>query len=144
MSTLTPRISGVAHRRYHRLLALGDKPRCAYCTAPLRCPCDMVVSRFARWFTIDHVLAQANGGSDATTNLVLCCRPCNSSKGTTEVETWFGVHPANFGDPAYRDRLASAIERRLEQARREDGEALRALYPKASPEELAQILFDAS
>ena len=30
--------------------------------------------------TLDHVTARANGGHNAATNLVTCCRSCNSAK----------------------------------------------------------------
>jgi hypothetical protein len=31
---------------------------------------------------IDHVIPRSRGGSNDLSNLVLCCRSCNSSKGT--------------------------------------------------------------
>lgn len=31
--------------------------------------------------TVDHITAKANGGSDDESNLIACCRPCNSVKG---------------------------------------------------------------
>lgn len=39
-------------------------------------------------FHIDHVLAVANGGTDALDNLVVACKPCNLSKGSKTVEEW--------------------------------------------------------
>ena len=48
----------------------GDE-HCHYCRIPLT-----VMS-----FTVDHVLARVNGGTDDLENLVVACRPCNSSKG---------------------------------------------------------------
>jgi 5-methylcytosine-specific restriction endonuclease McrA len=44
---------------------------CHYCCVQLT----------VRSFTVDHVLARANGGTDDLKNLVVACRPCNSSKG---------------------------------------------------------------
>lgn len=34
-------------------------------------------------FTIDHVFPVAKGGGDEESNLVVACRPCNSSKGSS-------------------------------------------------------------
>lgn len=31
--------------------------------------------------TVDHIIAKANGGTDDETNLISCCRTCNSIKG---------------------------------------------------------------
>jgi 5-methylcytosine-specific restriction endonuclease McrA len=44
---------------------------CHYCRSPLT----------VRSFTVDHVLARVNGGTDDLENLVVACRSCNSSKG---------------------------------------------------------------
>ena len=33
---------------------------------------------------LDHVIAQAKGGSDELSNLVVCCKRCNTEKGSTE------------------------------------------------------------
>lgn len=35
----------------------------------------------ARATTVDHVIARAQGGTDALTNLVAACSPCNSARG---------------------------------------------------------------
>lgn len=57
-------------------LKLVEEPRCAYCGdgGPL---------------TIDHLLARAEGGTDAGHNLVRACRPCNSSKGKRDLLVWY-------------------------------------------------------
>lgn len=34
-----------------------------------------------RWATVDHLVAEAEGGMDILENLVACCVPCNSQKG---------------------------------------------------------------
>jgi 5-methylcytosine-specific restriction endonuclease McrA len=38
--------------------------------------------------TADHIVALANGGSDWPSNIQMLCRPCNSSKGTKDDETF--------------------------------------------------------
>lgn len=53
-----------------------DGERCHYC------------GRTSGPFHIDHVLAVANGGTDALDNLVVACKPCNLSKGSKTVEEW--------------------------------------------------------
>lgn len=43
--------------------------------------------------TIDHKIAKDNGGKNAIENLLPCCRSCNSSKHTKDIESfrkWFG------------------------------------------------------
>lgn len=42
--------------------------------------------------TVDHVLPIASGGSNDDTNLVACCRYCNTSKGAKPVDEWRAVH----------------------------------------------------
>lgn len=39
--------------------------------------------------TVDHVIPVANGGQLHRSNLVPACRPCNLSKGNTEVFHWW-------------------------------------------------------
>jgi hypothetical protein len=36
----------------------------------------------------DHVLARSNGGGDHQSNIVFCCRSCNSSKGHRDLENF--------------------------------------------------------
>lgn len=43
--------------------------------------------------TADHVVALARGGSDALSNLLPACRPCNSSKAASEIEQWYRRQP---------------------------------------------------
>ena len=54
---------------------LGDA-RCAYCW-----------TNEAK--TADHLLPRVYGGGDASANLVIACRTCNSSKGKKDVFAWF-------------------------------------------------------
>lgn len=37
---------------------------------------------------LDHILAVANGGTNAKENLQFLCKPCNRSKGKKDFETW--------------------------------------------------------
>jgi hypothetical protein len=75
-------ISG--HDRKLMLLAARDGWWCHYCGCPLvslempwvRAPGD-------RTPTLDHRTPRIAGGTHALSNLVLACRPCNSSKGST-------------------------------------------------------------
>ena len=39
-------------------------------------------------FTLDHVVPQSQGGSNAVENLVAACKSCNSSKGQKSVEQY--------------------------------------------------------
>jgi len=40
--------------------------------------------------TVDHVVPLIHGGTNYLDNLVPCCRPCNSSKGTKSLSEWSG------------------------------------------------------
>ena len=65
---------GVILRKDLRLaIYLRDRFTCVYCLADLHGahPSDI---------TLDHVQAQADGGSNASTNLVTACRGCNCSR----------------------------------------------------------------
>lgn len=53
-----------------------DKCICQYC------------GRFDEKGEVDHVLPVSRGGTDAFTNLVWACRPCNRSKGDKTVREW--------------------------------------------------------
>jgi hypothetical protein len=48
-----------------------DGYRCRYCGQPAT--------------TVDHIIPKARGGSDDPSNLVACCRSCNSAKGARPV-----------------------------------------------------------
>jgi hypothetical protein len=38
--------------------------------------------------TLDHIVACENGGSNHETNLITCCRSCNSSKQDLTTRAW--------------------------------------------------------
>jgi 5-methylcytosine-specific restriction protein A len=54
-------------------LYLRDSFRCVYCCADLHdaSPADV---------TLDHVVPRADGGSHDASNLITCCRHCNSAR----------------------------------------------------------------
>ena len=60
------------YRRYKKDLVLRDGLRCHYCEI-------MMTFDEAQ---VDHILAQARGGTDAPNNLVLACPKCNGLKST--------------------------------------------------------------
>lgn len=75
LDMLAHRTSGT-HRRYRSLVSQRDGDVCRYCgvsDTPL---------------TLDHVIPRSRGGSDSPMNLVLACRPCNSSKGARTPAEW--------------------------------------------------------
>jgi len=39
----------------------------------------------------DHLIPRSRGGPDSAENLVLCCRSCNSSKGSKGLYAWIGM-----------------------------------------------------
>ena len=59
--------------------------QCAYCGT------DQVTR-----FEIDHFIPRAHGGSDAVSNLVLSCRPCNQAKGRLHAEVFLAHDPVRL------------------------------------------------
>lgn len=64
--------------------------RCHYC----KCKMDTTTYSPGEQFplnavTVDHVVPRSRGGSDHPNNLVLACFGCNSTKGSTLVESNF-------------------------------------------------------
>jgi 5-methylcytosine-specific restriction endonuclease McrA len=56
---------------------------CFYCHRPLTW-----VWGKDSFFTIDHYIPKAEGGTDEYNNLVPCCDRCNNLKGDTKPEEW--------------------------------------------------------
>jgi len=74
------RVGGAGKRRKRRALLRRDGAACAYCGRPFGTGLP-----FSRP-TIEHVVPLARGGSNALTNLVLACKPCNYAMNETEQE----------------------------------------------------------
>lgn len=71
-----------------------DGWRCWYCGVEL----PRSVSNLTEAATLDHVLPLSRGGTNAESNLVACCRQCNSRKKTrtlSEYRAYLGqqIHP---------------------------------------------------
>lgn len=76
---------GVCLRKDLRLaIYLRDSFRCVYCCEDLHgaAPTDI---------TLDHVVAQADGGSNGPKNLVTACRSCNCSRQDKPLARFAGV-----------------------------------------------------
>lgn len=56
---------------------------CFYCHRPLTW-----VWGQDSFFTIDHYIPKAKGGTDDYNNLVPCCERCNNMKGKTKPDKW--------------------------------------------------------
>ena len=82
-----------------------DGYTCAYCGADLA-GCD-----FAD-VTLDHVTARANGGHNAATNLVTCCRSCNSRKQDKSLAVFVAIVAVDT------NQCPKAISRRVNNFRR--------------------------
>ena len=67
-------------RRLVQILTERDGFNCHYCGEPL---CENDPQEFTpNGASIDHIIAQDNGGTDDLDNLVLACRRCNGLKKT--------------------------------------------------------------
>ena len=65
--TTTQRGYGASWQAISRSVLDRDGYRCRYCGQPAS--------------TVDHIIPKAHGGTDDRSNLVACCRSCNSVKG---------------------------------------------------------------
>lgn len=63
-----------------RSIYIRDDLRCVYCGSGIE---DGVQ------FTLDHLVPQELGGSHEASNLVTCCKSCNSSKGSKSQRAFF-------------------------------------------------------
>lgn len=52
------------------------------------CGCEMDLVSDDHQVSVDHVVPLARGGTNDITNLVLCCRHCNTQKASMTVEQW--------------------------------------------------------
>jgi 5-methylcytosine-specific restriction endonuclease McrA len=68
-------MNSATRRHKRRLLLQRDGAACFYCARPFGSG-----EPFSRP-TFDHVMPVSRGGTNALTNLVLACKPCNESKG---------------------------------------------------------------
>ena len=58
--------------RKRMFVCMRDDSRCAYCETQVA----FILG------TVDHVLPRSRGGTNCESNLVWCCEPCNTAKGT--------------------------------------------------------------
>jgi len=65
-------IRSPAARKKFKTRRWQEKPFCEFCDKEL----------LLDEATIDHMLPKCRGGDDADDNLVVCCEPCNSTKGS--------------------------------------------------------------
>lgn len=102
------RYKGVVVRKDLRLaIYLRDSFRCVYCCRDLH-------GADPRDLTLDHVVAQADGGSNAPNNLVTACRACNCSRQDRPLNRFAG--PEARADIRRLTRRAIARYRKLAQA----------------------------
>ena len=99
---------GVCVRKDLRLAVyLRDSFRCVYCCADLHGahPTDI---------TLDHVVAESDGGSNEPSNLVTACRHCNSSRQDKPLARFCG--PETRADIRRLTRRSISRHRRLAKA----------------------------
>lgn len=89
-------MSGMSQRRRRKLwMRFGGM--CYYCGVPIarvRVPDDIT----GRWFTVDHRVPRALGGSNHDSNLVASCNRCNQMKGSHPVDRFEALripHPCD-------------------------------------------------
>lgn len=91
---------------------IRDGFKCAYCACDLR---DVAPAQI----TLDHIVARANGGSNAEGNLVTTCLGCNSRKQDKTIEEFLGctLHATRVRKQACR-RLNMELALALREERR--------------------------
>lgn len=60
-----------------------DGNKCAYCLVDFN-------TLPQRLKTVDHIVTRSNGGTNATTNLISACHPCNSRRGDMPIGQFVG------------------------------------------------------
>ena len=99
---------GVCLRKDLRLaIYLRDSFRCVYCCSDLHGAAPMDI-------TLDHVKAQADGGSNSPDNLVTACRSCNCSRQDKPLAKFCG--PETRKDVKRLTRRSIAPFRRMAKA----------------------------
>lgn len=78
---------------------IRDDLRCIYCEQGIE---DGIQ------FNLDHLVPQELGGSNTASNLVTCCKSCNSSKGSKTLRQFFSYLRDKGVDT---DKIASRIRR---------------------------------
>ena len=86
-----------------RAIYLRDDLRCVYCGAGIE---DGIV------FNLDHLLPQELGGTNASDNLVTCCKSCNNSKGTKTIRQFFAYLRDKGVDT---DKIGKRIRRNIKR-----------------------------
>ena len=82
----------ISARKKAQIISKTDG-RCAYCGIELFDDDDST----GAGMTVDHLTPKSRGGTEELGNLVLCCRSCNSTKGSKTLEeyriwfTWIDV-----------------------------------------------------
>lgn len=97
----------------------GDR-KCPYCGHELLLK-DVYPHKFVP--SIDHKLPLSKGGTNAITNLIVCCTRCNIAKGTMEASLWKRILEKlddielreQFLDQMFLGRLADKINRIKEE-----------------------------
>lgn len=69
-------------KQFRRSILEAWNWKCAYCGDSVR-----------DGATLDHVVAQINGGLTVRENLVACCQRCNGKKGSKNVWDWYRRQP---------------------------------------------------
>ena len=78
----TKRTSNWIRRDKRLAIYLRDGLRCAYCGKTVEDGASL---------SLDHLLAHHLGGSNHESNLVCCCRSCNSSKQDKTIRQWYAI-----------------------------------------------------
>jgi 5-methylcytosine-specific restriction endonuclease McrA len=110
-------------------IMVRDQATCVYCGAS---------KRQGAQVSVDHIRARSWLGTNATSNLVVACKPCNDAKGNMDAQAYADmIDRYKASIPALQERFGAAtgaeILARVEAARK------RPIDPAAALEALAAI-----
>ena len=83
-----------------------DDYKCVYCGAS--------IDESDQPFTLDHLTPQELGGTNASKNLVTCCKTCNCSKGSKSIRSFFSwLRERNIDTQEIKKTIQRNIRRQL-------------------------------
>lgn len=98
--SLSKRLGKVA-----RQIKARDDHRCVYCGAD--------ADSSGAHLHLDHLTPRSHGGADVATNLVVCCRRCNTARKTMSLAQWSAYAQVVYGLMFSARQIRAQARRRL-------------------------------
>ncbi len=75
-----------------------------------------MLARSCRQASVDHVVPRSKGGTNATSNLITCCMPCNAKRGHRTVPVFAAL--LELISPGRPEMHEDLVQRRVRAAQR--------------------------